>query len=154
MGCARSLTATGPDTADTTSATISVDRGLDRRVDPLGRQAADRQRHGRALGQAFDRGGQAFVGQNARVDAVGDRAELIDPEPELAARFVDERDGLLAHPNSLARQDAEPDRDRDEVLLRTVVQVALEALALLGGRGDDALASGGQIGQLCPCLGL
>ena len=39
------------------------------------------------------------------------------------------------------------------MLLGTVVQVTLEALPLLGGRGDDPLAGSRQMGQLRLGLG-
>jgi hypothetical protein len=45
-----------------------------------------------------------------------------------------------------ASGQAQPQLDGDRLLLRAVVEVAFDALALLGGRGDQPGAGRGQLG--------
>ena len=71
--------------------------------------------------------------------------ELVDGRADqlLRERWVF-ADAALDHPQL--------QRDRDESLLRAVVQVALEPAPLCVAGGDDALARGAQLGELA--LGL
>ena len=51
-------------------------------------------------------------------------------------------------PDAVAGEEPQPDRDRDQLLLSTVMEVAFEPLPLVRRRGHDALAGGRQVGEL------
>ena len=71
---------------------------------------------------------------------------------ELVARGHDERLGGGGVGVDLGPHEPELDAERDEALLRAVVQVALEPPALGVARCDDALPRGPQLAE--PLLGL
>ena len=70
------------------------------------------------------------------MDAAGEVAQLDERLLGLAVRLADERAGELRVLGRL--RAAERHRQRDEPLLRAVVQVALDPAALGVGRGDHA----------------
>ena len=86
------------------------------------------------------------VAQQRRVDAVRELAQLGDRGLHVAAQVLEQREhGLgVAVLGDLAGQP-ELDRQRDEVLLRAVVQVALDGAARRVGGGDDAQPRGLQL---------
>src|SRR4051794_41830416 len=87
------------------------------------------------------------------MDSARELAQLLQRLRELVAGRADEllrerwvvADAALDHPQL--------ERDRDESLLRAVVEVALEPAPLRVAGGDDALARGAQLGEPAPGLG-
>ena len=111
----------------------------------------DRQR--RSPRQRAQRLGQAVLAQHGRIDAAGELAEILDGGAELGRGLFEQRadvdalTGLVPAPRDLQRQ-----RERDEALLRAVVDVALDAPPLGVLRGDDARAGGAHVLQLAAHL--
>ena len=111
----------------------------------------DLDRDGRAARQVGQRGGEPLV-EPRRPDAGGDRAQVGDRGRDLVDGGVERG---LEHPR-LARQralqPAQHDAERDEPLLRAVVQVALDPAALLVAGLGDPRARGLDLGELQPQL--
>ena len=107
----------------------------------------DRQRDREPRDARLDRGHEAVVAQHGRVDAAGELAQV----GERLAGLVLQLDELLGRElpalQSIAGE-AEPGDLRHDVLLDAVVQVALEAPALVVLRGDEPLAGGAQLVEL------
>ena len=91
-----------------------------------------------AAGGGAQRLGEAAVHEQRRVDAVREVAQLLHRFLEVEADLVEHRLGLLGIGVGDLAREAHAHRERDEVLLRAVVQVALDAAALGVGRLDDA----------------
>ena len=119
----------------------SVSVGWRRHV--VGHDQLDGQ--GGPVGRRLQRGLQAPVPQQRRVDPVGQLAELVEGVLHVAAQLVQHLvrrrpvgvDELLDQPHLHGQGD--------EVLLGPVVQVALDLAPGLVGRGDDAQAGGRQL---------
>ena len=79
------------------------------------------------------------------MDPAGELAELLQPEGELLARAVQELVGSAGVVRELRLRHSERERERDEPLLRAVVEVALEPAPLCVARLDDAGARRGQL---------
>ena len=97
-----------------------------------------------ALGQRLERGDQAVVGQDRRVDAAGQLSQLLERAGELRLRAPEQLVRLRIAGGQHALAGSQGERDRDEALLRAVVEVALEPAALGVAGLDDARARGGQ----------
>ena len=81
---------------------------------------------------------EAAVAQQRRVDAVRELAQLGQRRLHVAAQLLEHGlDRLRVALDELAGE-ADLHRERDEVLLRAVVQVALDPAPRLVGRGHDA----------------
>ena len=72
---------------------------------------------------------EAALGQDGRVDAAGELAQLLDAAGELADGFVEQLRQLAVR-RRLALCQPKMKGDTGEAALRAVVQVALEAPAL------------------------
>ena len=106
--------------------------GLDRRGQPLLRQLhLHLHRHRRPLGERVDRRGEPAVGEDRGMDAARELAQLRQRARQPLRQLVDRRvlQPRLEHP--------QVQRERDELLLRAVVQVALDpAPRGVAGRHD------------------
>ena len=101
-----------------------------------------------ARGQRGQRGVQAAVGQHGRVDATDHVAQLGDRVLRLLVRAGDQLPGGLRVGVELLLGHPEVHRQRDQVLLRAVVQVALDPAALGVRRVDHPGPRLGQRGHL------
>ncbi len=97
---------------------------------------AGRQRG--AAGRGAERLGEPAVHEQRRVDAVREVAQLLHRVLEVGADLLEHRLGLLGVGVGELAGEPHAHRERDEVLLRAVVQVALDAAPLGVGRLDDA----------------
>ena len=123
---------------------------LDLRRRAVGRRGdVDRDRG--AAREVGERGGQALV-QPRRADAGGDRAQVGDRGRDLVDGGVERRDEHLRLARERALQAPQHDAERDQPLLRAVVQVALEPAPLLVAGLGDPRARGLHLGQLQPQL--
>ena len=93
---------------------------------------------------ACDRRLQAAVAEHGRMDPARELAQLLERLRQLLAGALERRArlGLVA---AAAGGEPQVERERDEPLLRAVVQVALEPAALGVARLDDPRARGGEI---------
>ena len=114
-----------------------VDGGLERLGQPLLGDALDDQRQRRARGERLQRGREAAVGEHGGVQPAGELAQLGQRLLELVRGAAQQRhrgvgvaELLLEHPQL--------DGERDQPLLRAVVQVALQPPALGHARLEDA----------------
>ena len=92
----------------------------------------------RALDEHVDRRHEAVVGQHGRVDAARELAQLRERGSELVGQLLNGvgQLGLVLEPGT---QQPEVERERDELLLGAVVQVALDlAAGVVGGLDDPA----------------
>jgi hypothetical protein len=92
----------------------------------------------RGPGGELREGSGETVIEGRRADAAGELAQLLDRLGQTRDHRVQRR--LCLSPACLVElvlDVAELEAERDEALLRSVVEVALEAAALLVGRGDD-----------------
>ena len=106
-----------------------VGGGLDHRGESLTRHLGDRGGHRRALGQRLDRPGQPGLGEHGGVDAAGQLPQLGQRLLRLLAGRLDQRLELGIDPGRAAAGHAERQGQRDQPLLRPVVQVPLESAA-------------------------
>ena len=104
----------------------------------------------------MQRGLEALVGQQRRVDAAGELAQLRQARLELGRRLGEEvRDlGVGRVGVDAAAGVAEQEREPHEPRLRAVVQVALEAAALGVARLDEPRARGAELLQPGAQLGV
>ena len=79
------------------------------------------------------------------MQAAGDLAQLLQARAELLQRLVEQAGGDVGLELELGARDAQLEGDADQVLLGAVVQVALEAAALLVARLDQPRAAGDQV---------
>ena len=106
-------------------------------------------RHGRAAGEVLERRGQAAVGEDRRVDAAREVAQLLQRQAGLVARLARSAPPPRRRPLGRALLGhAQRQRERHEALLGAVVEVALDAAALGVGGLDDARARVPQVGHL------
>ena len=130
-----------------------VDRRLDLRAQPLLRRPLDFDGHRRPDCKGFEGIREATISENGRMDAA---SEL----PELAQRFCELRldrlqlRGSLGRPAFIKRlaRDAKRERETDEPLLRTVVEVTLDPVARRIRRLNDARSRRAQLLLLTPQL--
>jgi hypothetical protein len=106
-----------------------VGGGLDHGREPLARHLGDRHDGRRPLDQRLDRPGQPGLGEHRGVDAAGQFAQLGQRLLRLLAGRLDQRLQLGIDPGQAAARHAERQGQRDQPLLRPVVQVALEPAA-------------------------
>ena len=124
-----------------------VRRGLDRLGQPLGCDGQlDRDR--RAPREGGDRGGEAFVGEDRRVDAARERAELLERAADLGVRLAEELVDRGVSSSDPAAGELEREPDPEQPLLGAVVEVALEPPPLGVSGLDDAGARGAHLGEL------
>ena len=88
------------------------------------------------------------------MEAAGDVAELVERDGDLAACAWSSRARASAIAGQLLLEQAELERERDQPLLRAVVQIALQSLALLLAGLDHACARAAQLLQVRLQLGL
>ena len=101
-----------------------------------GGQRLDLDRQRRPLGQRLERGGEPAVAEHRGMEAAGELAQLLERERQLGggrAEAARRRLRVAAEPRL---REPERERERDEPLLRAVVEVPLEAPPL-GGLGLD-----------------
>ena len=104
----------------------------------LVRRPDDPDRQRRAVGERSERRRQPALGEDRRMQAAGELAQLLHRHVELPPRAGDELLGPVGVGAELVLEHAELDRERDETLLRAVVEVALEAAALVQSGLEDA----------------
>ena len=80
-----------------------------------------------------------LIGQQRRIDPAGQVAQLLQRLRRVLLQLSGDRHGLRRLTLDDPRQQAELHRQRHDLLLRAVVQVALELAALLVLRRDEAL---------------
>ena len=93
-----------------------------------------------ARGEVVERGRQAAVGEDRRVDAAREVAQLLQREARLLARLAHQLGGRRVALLGALLGHAQRQRERHEPLLGAVVEVALDAPALGVGGRDDARA--------------
>jgi hypothetical protein len=98
------------------------------------------------LRERLERRAQAPLGQDRRVQAAGELAQLVEPDLELAHGVVQQRARHLRPGGELRPREAQLQRHGDERLLRAVVEVALQAPALLVADHHQPGAGGDEIG--------
>ena len=98
----------------------------------------DRRGSAARPGGGAQRVGESAVHEQRRVDAVREVAQLLHRFLEIEADLVEHRLGLLGIGVGDLAGEPHTDRERDEVLLRAVVQVAFDAAAFGVGGFDDA----------------
>ena len=121
---------------------------LDARGDPLARRV-DVDRDRRRAREVAQRGGEAVV-EPRRAHAGRDLAEVADRGADLVDDLVERGGEHLRLARKRHLQAPEPDAERDEPLLRAVVEVALEPPPLLVARLDDPRPRRGHLGELDP----
>src|SRR5262245_15294321 len=102
-------------------------------------------------------GRRVLLGLARRWDArreLQEHRELVETNCELVPRRGEERRGRVGIASQLPLGQAERDRECDEALLRTVVEVPLEPLARGVACLDDACARVAQLVQLGAQIGL
>ena len=72
------------------------------------------------------------------MDAARELAQLLERQCELGARAVEDLRGVARIRRELRLREAQRQRQRDESLLRAVVEVALQPASLSGLGPDDA----------------
>ena len=127
-------------------------------LDLVGEAPIDRHvqmcRKRRAAAEFVERGREPALGEQRRVDAVGQLAQLRERERERFAGLAHERSGRRRLARELCLEQPERHRDRDEPLLGAVVEVALDPPPLGVGRLDQPRARRLQLDQPGAQLGL
>ena len=77
-------------------------------------------------GERLERRGEAAVGEDGRMDAASELAQLVERGGELLARGLEHRLGRRRVAADLRLGEAQRERERDEPLLGAVVEVPLE----------------------------
>ena len=117
-------------------------------LDRFGQSAVDPDvylhRDGGAPRQRAQCGTQPRLGQDRRVYPLRDLPQVIDHAHELSGYARDVTAEPLAHGGR--RRHAQPERDRDEALLRAVMQVTLDPTARLIGCGNEPDTGSHQLG--------
>ena len=104
------------------------------------RQRVDRDRYRRAAGDGLERRREPAVGEDGRVDAAGQLAQLLQRRRELLAGRLQKRVRRVGVGVEPRPSEAQRKRERDEPLLGAVVEVSLEPAPLGVARLDDARA--------------
>jgi len=116
------------------------DRHLDRARQRPVEVDLELDRDARALGQRLERGREAAIGEDRRMEAARQLAELLKGERELLARTAEDRRGSVRIDPELRLGEPEGERERDEALLGAVVEVPFEPPPLGVGRVDEPRA--------------
>ena len=95
-----------------------------------------------------------MLGEDGRVDAASELAQLVEGGAQLAVGLGEELGGAVRVGAELRAGELERQPEREQPLLGAVVEVALEPPSLLVAGADDPFAGGAQLGQLCAQLGL
>ena len=114
-----------------------VGRDLDRLRETARGAHVEFDRDRGAAGECFQRRPQSAFGEDGRVNAACELAQIIESGVE-SGRDAVQLPGEIGRRGRLRL--AQLQRQRDQPLLGAVVQVALEALARLVGGGDDPRA--------------
>ena len=114
---------------------------------PGDRVGADLDRQTRLPRLRLERRDESLVRQERRIDAPGEVAEILQRGVGLALELADQLARLLRVPFDQAVGELELDGERHQLLLRAVVDVALQPPALGILRGDQPLLRGLQIVQ-------
>ena len=94
-------------------------------------------RDGRPAGECLDGSAQALVAEQRRVETAGELAQLVERERELDRRRGRGPRERRRDRSRAASPRAEGTGQRDQALLRAVVQVPLEPASLDVAGGDD-----------------
>ena len=124
-----------------------VRRGLDRRRQPLVRHGGDLDRQRHPLRQRLQRRPEPAIGEHRRMDPARELAQLADRLVEVLRRAVEQLPGRLRIVVHARARQPQAQRERDEPLLRAVVQVALDLAPRRVGALDDPRARGAQLGD-------
>ena len=89
------------------------------------------------LGEDVDSRGEALVGQHGRIDAVRDLAQVVHRRAQLGCRVIEVDAGA-----GTPIDEPEPDRERDQVLLGTVVEIPFQLLPVGVASLDNASSRG------------
>jgi FtsX-like permease family len=106
-----------------------VHGGLDLKAVPAEARRGHGDRQGRAAAGGAQRLAEPAVGEQRRVDAVGEVAQFLDGGLDLVGELVDHQPGRLRVVGHEVAGKPEVHGEGDQVLLRAVVQVALNATA-------------------------
>src|SRR5262245_33026791 len=129
-----------------------VGGGLDRGGEALGgRRDGDGDRCPPA--ECLQGGAEAFVGEHRGVDAACERAELVEGAVELVFGFGEQR-LELGGVGGVPARETQREPDPEQPLLRSVVEVSLEAASFGVSGMDDAGPRGADLGELDAELGL
>ena len=126
------------------------------RLDRLGQALVEKlevDRERRPRDERLDRGGQAAVGEHRGVDAARQLPQLLERLRELVGGLAEQPFGRLGLVVHTRLREAQHQGERDEALLRAVVEVALEPAALDVARLDDAGARAAQLVLVLLALG-
>jgi hypothetical protein len=107
-------------------------------------------RDGGATGPRLEGWAESGLGQDGRVDAAGDFPQLIQSGTETVGQERQLPLDVARGPGCHRRDGAGFQRERDDALLNTVVQVTLEPPPGLVRRGDDAGPGRGELGPGSP----
>src|SRR6185437_10349029 len=107
-----------------------VHGGLDLKAVPAEAGGRDGDRQGRAPAGGAERLAEPAVGEQRRVDAVGEVAQFLDGGLDLVGELVDHQRRRLRVVGDEVAGEPEVHGEGDQVLLRAVVQVALDPAAL------------------------
>ena len=118
--------------------TREVDGGLDRLREPADAVGVDGRWNDGLSSLRLERGRQALVGQQRRIDATRKVAQVLERLAGADLQVRRHRCGL-AGSRPTTRRAAELHVERDQLLLHAVVDVALELAPLLVLGGDQAL---------------
>ena len=124
-----------------------VGRHLDRFGKPPGYAHVHHHRDGRAPGECAQCGAQPALGQGRRVDAAGESSQVVEHAAQLTGDVLDLGAGLGRKGGHLDHH-AQSQHQRDEELLRAVVQVALDPSPGLVRRRHEPRAGGQQLGPV------
>ena len=111
---------------------------LGHRREPAVGQLDDLDGHGGARHERGDRGGETALGQQRGMDPAGQLAQLGRGRGELLADPLERGAGRVRVALGEAAREPHVQRERDEPLLRAVVEVALDPAAGVVGRLHDA----------------
>src|SRR3954454_1963739 len=111
------------------------------------------QRDRRSGGDRLQSDLQTMPAQHGGMEAARDGAKLLERDSNLVSRLIETRARVLIAGDLLLEQ-AELERERDQPLLGTVVQVALQSLPLPLSRLDHASARSLQLLQMRLLFGL
>jgi hypothetical protein len=114
-----------------------VDRGFDRGGEPTIRDLRDLDRDRRSFDERVQCSCQAAFSENCRVDPAREFTELLECLVELIVGFGQKRFRRFGILSQVCLDDPQLDRERDEPLLRAVVQVSLQPSTLGVARLDD-----------------
>ena len=119
-------------------------------LDLLGQSPLDRDGQldgdGAAAGECVQRRSQPALGQQHRVDAAGQLAQLVQRAGRLADQRVQLRRQLVGLGRHRRLRRAQAQGEGDQPLLGAVVQVALDAAPGVVGGGDDPRPRRGELG--------